>query len=85
MSSKAKLDLFKKMRPISEGKFLDKYRSGLFALPKDAEKDRMVLGGRPAAMVDQGQNNWCDWMASAACLASIYREPDKVLLSSGED
>lgn len=73
------------LRPISEGKFLDKYRSGLFALPKDAEKDRMVRGGRPAAMVDQGQNKWCYWMASAACLASIYREPDKVLLSSGED
>ena len=57
------------LRPISEGKLLDKYRSVFFALPKDAEKDRMVLGGRPAAMVDQGQNKWCYWMASAACLA----------------
>eukprot|EP00435_Cladocopium_sp_Y103_P058652 s418_g20.t1 len=86
-----KLKLLKKMaecgmlQPLAPGSFPDKFRSGLFAVHKDEVKDRMVLDGRPANMIDKGQSKWCAAMASASTLASIYLEDDKVLVGSGED
>eukprot|EP00435_Cladocopium_sp_Y103_P014663 s4220_g3.t1 len=86
-----KLKLYKKMaacgllQPLSPGTYLDKYRSGLFAVLKDSERDRMILDVRPANMVSRGQKKWCYGMASASSLAGIYIEPDKVLMASGED
>eukprot|EP00435_Cladocopium_sp_Y103_P074693 s5_g50.t1 len=90
-SPKAKIELFKKMaavglhQPIEEGSFLGRCRNGLFAVPKDGLRDRMVLDGRPANMCDRKQNRWCYGMASASALAGIYLEEDHVLVSSGED
>ena len=90
-SPKARLLLFRKMaesgllQPLSPGSFVEEYRNGLFAVPKDSVKDRMVLDGRPANLLDRGQNRWCYGMASAASLAGIVLEPDRVLISSGED
>ena len=86
-----KLALFKKMAacgllcPLEDGSYLDLYKNGLFAVPKDAEKDRMVLDGRPANMIDNGQNRWCYGMAGASALSGIYLEPERVLISWGED
>ena len=81
-----KLKLFKMMadvdllKPIPDGTFLKKYRNGLFAVPKDSSRDRMVLDGRPANMVDRGQQRWSQAMASGAALAGIYIEDDKDLV-----
>lgn len=73
------------LKPIPDGTFLKKYRNGLFAVPKDSSRDRMVLDGRPANMVDRGQQRWSQSMASGAALAGIYIEDDKDLVCSGED
>eukprot|EP00435_Cladocopium_sp_Y103_P017734 s3434_g4.t1 len=90
-SGKAKLELYRKMarcgmlQPLEEGTYLDRYRSGLFAVPKDGERDRMVLDGRPANMVDRGQSKWCCSMASAASLAGICIPEGYVAVCGGED
>ena len=58
-----RLKLFKKMaisgllQPVAQGSFLLDHRNGLFAAPKDAERDRMVLDGRPAILADRGQSS----------------------------
>eukprot|EP00435_Cladocopium_sp_Y103_P038687 s964_g10.t1 len=86
-----KLKLFKKMaeagllKPLEPGSYLSDYRNGLFAVPKDAERDRMVLDGRPANLVDRGQTKWSHAMANAASLAGIYLKPENVLVCGGED
>lgn len=59
--------------------------SGLFGVPKDQHRDRMVLDGRPANLLDGQQNVWCKSMASASVLGSIFLKEDSVLLASGED
>ena len=86
-----KLALLRKMaqsgmlQPLEPGSFPDKYRSGLFAVHKDENKDRMVLDGRPANLLDKGQSKWCAAMASASALAGICLEDDRILIGSGED
>jgi len=90
-SPQGKLQLFKKLadsgllQPVPEGTYLDGYRNGLFAVPKDASRDRMVLDGRPANMVDRGQQRWSQSMANAAALSGIYIHPELNLVASGED
>lgn len=86
-----KLELLRKMaqcgmlQPLRAGSFPDRYRSGLFAVHKDETKDRMVLDGRPANMLDKGQSKWCSAMASASSLAGICLEDERLLIGSGED
>ena len=59
--------------------------SGLFAVTKDLQRDRMVLDGRPANMLEEPLTNWCRTMASPVALAMIWLQPGHVLLASGED
>jgi hypothetical protein len=74
-SPENKILVFKKLadagllKPVADGTFLEGYKNGLFAVPKDGSRDRMVLDGRPANMVDQGQQRWSQAMASASALA----------------
>ena len=90
-SPQGRIQLYQKLakagllKPVPEGAYLDLYRNGLFSVPKDADRDRMVLDGRPANMVDRGQHKWCQTMASAASLAGLFIEDDKVLVCGGED
>ena len=90
-SPENKILVFKKLadagllKPVADGTFLEGYKNGLFAVPKDGSRDRMVLDGRPANMVDQGQQRWSQAMASASALAQLYIDDDKVLVTSGED
>ena len=62
------------LKPIPGGALLIKYKNGLFAVPKDSTRDRMVLDGRPANMADRGQQRWSQAMASGAALAGLYME-----------
>ena len=90
-SPQGRIQLYQKLaqsgllKPVPEGTYLDLYRNGLFSVPKDAERDRMVLDGRPANMVDRGQHKWCQAMVSAAALGGLHIEDDKVLVCGGED
>eukprot|EP00438_Fugacium_kawagutii_P012047 Skav218189 [mRNA] locus=scaffold5213:273982:278268:- [translate_table: standard] len=90
-SKSEKLLLFRNMarakmlEPLVPGSFHDKFRSGLFGVHKDEHRDRMVLDGRPANLVDKSQSRWCASMASAASLAQIVLQDNQVLVCSGED
>ena len=86
-----KLDLYRKLalsgrlQPIRTGTFYDGYTSGLFAVGKDQLRDRMVLDGRPANILDVGQRKWCLGMASASSLCGLYLQAGCDLCVSGED
>ena len=90
-SPQGKIALFRKMaesgllQPLLPGTYLERHRSGLFAVPKDAARDRMVLDGRPANLADRGQHKWCQGMASGPALAGLCIHPDRALIFSGED
>ena len=62
-----------------------RYAAGLFAVVKDLERDRLILDARPANIREVAPSTWTSTLASAASLASIELEEDKVLLCSGQD
>ena len=61
------------------------YLSGLFGVPKDLERDRMVLDGRPPNCLDPSQTLWCQSMANPIALCSLALDDHQILLASGED
>ena len=86
-----KLKIYKRMADskmislVEPEEFYMDYRSGLFGVVKDSQRDRMVLDGRPANMLDRGQTRWVHAMANPAVLAQLFIRPERVLLTSGED
>ena len=88
---KNRLELYRKLaatgrlKPLHPGSFSKQYPSGLFAVPKDMERDRLILDGRPANMKDRPQNKWSRSMAAASTLGQLQIEDDRILVCSGED
>ena len=86
-----KLALFKKLadtgrlKMIPHDSFYANYRSGMFSVVKDQLRDRLILDGRPANMLDQGQSKWCKGMASASSITNIFLADDRDLVICGED
>lgn len=88
---KNKVELYKKLadsgrlKPLRPGSFSKVYTSGLFSVTKDADRDRLILDGRPANMMDRQQSRWCKAMSTASSLTGLFIEPDRVLCANGED
>jgi len=88
-----RLKLYKKLadsgrlKPVSKDTFHAGFTSGLFAVVKDQNRDRMILDSdaRPANMLSKGQQKWSQTMASGMTLAYLHLQPDEVLVASGED
>lgn len=60
------------------------FENGMFAVNKDADRDRLVLDSRASNLLDLGQSVWSRAMAAASSVALLYLDDDAVLLSSGE-
>ena len=81
-------ELFRKMADCGRLRQEDvdpRYLSGLFAVPKDLEKDRLILDARPANCMEPTLCNYVKTMASANVLSQLELAPDEVLLLSGRD
>lgn len=71
-----KLELYKKLAqtgrllPVADRDHRPGYTSGLFAVGQDQVKDRLILDGHPANLLDRGQRKWCLGMASGSSLRS---------------
>ena len=59
--------------------------SGLFAVPKDLEKDRLILDARPPNTAEPVLSTWTSTMSSATALCGLELEPEQTLLMSGRD
>eukprot|EP00435_Cladocopium_sp_Y103_P024002 s4132_g5.t2 len=59
--------------------------SGLFCVPKDLERDRLILDSRPPNIVEPGLSSWTSTMSSATCLSGLELAPDECLIMSGRD
>lgn len=86
-----KLQLYRKLAdsgrlvPVPASRRRGLHVSGLFGVDKDQQRDRLVLDGRPANLLDAEQNLWCKSMATPSVLGCIFLRNDSVLLASGED
>ena len=83
--------LFKKMAdgnrlvPLLCSEVREGLESGLFAVPKDLERDRLILDARPPNCMERVLNKWTRTMASGTCLCQLELEPHEVLVMSGRD
>ena len=86
-----KILLFKKLADsrrlaaVCSSKMRGPFQSGLFAVAKNAEKDRLILDARPPNLLEVARTRWCSSMASGACMADLFIPEDCNLLSSGLD
>lgn len=85
-----KIKLFQKMAScgrlaaLSPAEADDQFGSGLFAVCKNLEWDRLIMDCRPANGRERGLQKWTA-MASASVLAQIELAADENLKMSGED
>lgn len=61
------------------------YGSGLFAVGKSLEKDRMILDSRGANILEAPPNRWIRALSAGELISRIHLQPDEDLLSSGSD
>ena len=74
-----------RLKPIEPDSYYPGYTSGMFAVGKDQERDRLILDGRPANMLDLGQSKWSQGMANAAAVSLIFLQDERNLVVCGED
>lgn len=88
---KEQLELFQKLassgrlKPVPQEALRDPFRSGLFSVIKNEQKDRLILDARPANLLESAQTKWCGSMASGATLVDLCLPPHANLISSGLD
>ena len=86
-----KLNLFKKMAACNRLAALapheveEAYASGLFAVCKNLDWDRLIMDCRPATGREIGLQRWTSAMASANALSQVELDPSENLTMSGED
>ena len=74
-----------RLRPVEATAVRKGFLSGLFAVHKDAARDRLVLDGRPPNLLEPPQATWIRTMANPVAMRMLHLKPGHVLLSSGED
>ena len=90
-SAAEKMKLYKKLadsgrlKPLLDSEVEELYASGLFAVVKDMDRDRLIMDSRPANSRETGLTHWCGTLSNASLLGQICLQKDEVLCMSGED
>ena len=83
--------LFRKMAacgrlvPLTADEVRPQLACGLFAVPKDLEKDRLILDARPPNTVETMLCKWTKTMSNCTCLSGLELQEDESLIMSGRD
>ena len=90
-SKQAKMDLFKALDASNRLVLLPArlvrrgFECGCFAIPKDTERDRMILDARPANRCEEAETRWIKSLGSLSQMHHIFLEPGKQLIVHTED
>ena len=79
------LDSSDRLQLIPEKEVRKGYLNGVFAVPKDQEKDRMVLDARPPNGLEQPENRWIRSLASTQQLQHFFTKPGEQVMLFAED
>ena len=80
-----KLALTKRLVPLKSERVDSRFTSGLFAVVKDLERDRLIMDSRPANAAEEGLNKWTQCAASAFNVGQVEIRPGEILVMSGQD
>ena len=81
----ARLDKTGRLAIFAPQSVRDGYGSGMFALMKNAEKDRLILDARPSNCLEQPLAEFTQCMGSPVPILDMVLPADRILLMSGED
>ena len=81
----ARLDQTGRLAIFAPQSVRDGYGSGMFALMKNAEKDRLILDARPSNCLEQPLAEFTQCMGSPVPILDMVLPADRLLLMSGED
>ena len=62
-----------------------RFRNGLFAVPKDGERDRMVLDARPPNLLEDAACPWINTLASVSQLEHVFLREEEEMRLFAED
>lgn len=80
-----KLDSGQRLQLIPQRLVEEGFENGAFAIPKDQEKDRLVLDARRPNAREESEKRWVYTMGSASQLNFVYLEEEDVMLIHAED
>lgn len=75
----------KRLVPLQEPPERRGFGAGLFAVGKDAARDRLILDARPANGLEDGGSRWSKTLASAVAVTGLVLPRDRTYLFSGAD
>ena len=90
-TQKQKIALYQKMAACGRLTFFPanevdpKFTSGLFAVPKDLSRDRLIMDSRPPNATETGLNHWTQCAANGFNVTHLELEPHQHLSLSGQD
>lgn len=79
------LDGSSRLQLVPASRVRMKFRNGLFAIPKDGSRDRMVLDARPPNMLEDPECPWIRTLASVSQLLHLFLEEQEELRLFAED
>ncbi len=80
-----KLDSSGRLKLLPASKIAGGFENGLFSIPKDGEKDRMVLDARRPNSRETAEKRWIQTLGSVGQLLHVFLSPEEVLLLHAED
>ena len=80
-----KLDDSGRLGIIRDSEILPGFQAGLFAVPKDSLKDRLIFDSRPFNCLESPPGRWVSSMASALNLTDLHLKANERLITSGTD
>lgn len=80
-----KLDASKRLKLLPAGQIARGFENGLFSIPKDSEKDRMVLDARRPNSREEAEKRWIQSLGAVSQLSHVFLSSSEVLLLHAED
>ena len=80
-----KLDESNRLALLDEDQIRKGLENGVFCLPKDQVKDRLILDARCPNTVESAEKRWVYSLGSAAQLGHLFLDPNEVLVLHAED
>ena len=80
-----KLDSSGRLRLMRPSDVRMRFRNGIFAVPKDGSRDRMVLDARPPNMLEDATCSWINSLASVSQLDHVFLRTDQEMRMFAED
>ena len=80
-----KLDESRRLALLPLSRVRQGLENGMFAIPKDASRDRLIMDARPGNLCEDSEDRWIHSLASVHQFLHVFLRPEQDLLMHCED